>query len=501
MLKLIPNYKNSLLKLIDNRFTIFFITYLIIYSFISFIFITKYPVIHIDEAWLSSFVDNFYKTGNWNSGSSAFVERQVHFGLYGNLFLFLQLISHNIFGYSLFAARFLSFAAFLGSIVLLARFLLKLNVAKSLVFLSIILFSTSRTLIYMSHHGRQESLVLLFFITALNIAIQAKSFKDYFILGIVTGIAAEIHITSLFITGSVLVILLYEYVSLKKHSIKKISFWFFVNSLFYLSWFLVRYFIDSKFIDDYFGYAQSSSGFSPVSRSIGFYNYIIEIYVKRSFTKTIPELAILTAFILTLIVYIKEKTKSAHYNKHILIITASVIIGIFILGRFNIYYAALFLGWMSIFSVYLFKSDNFFIIPIGVIAINAGISLALFSYHCNTSFDNFIITIKNAIIIKKTDTIIGTIGYQYGFSRNRYIAFRDLKHFLKQTDLSEEDAVKFYFSRNKINYVLIDSYLRKHHTETVTLFEKIYQNSSISRIKKIKLYNITSSLDIYHIDY
>lgn len=137
------------------------------YLYGSSLFLTKYPYVHSDEAWLSGLTRQIVETGDFGATEAFFDLKERNPHALKILFHALQALAMRLGGYQIATFRLLSLLAAAPVLIVFYAAARRLFAGHSLPLLAAALLALDIQFIYASHMARQEIFIL--FAMALNL--------------------------------------------------------------------------------------------------------------------------------------------------------------------------------------------------------------------------------------------------------------------------------------------------------------------------------------------
>lgn len=450
-------------------YLILLLTLAILFSILSFSFLTRYPLAHIDEAWYSNTTYNLFHNGTMNLTIYKYRDciEGYHFG---KLHLAGEQLLFSVFGYSLFAARLISLFSILGSCVFLYFIMMKLSGDKILSCLSSFILLTSEQVVYASHLARPEALLTFWFLLCLLVFLtnyNSQRWYTHFAFGLLCGLSFEIHFNALILCFTFLMLYLFFVPSRPApEKIKRVCQWGAGIILIFAVWYWGRFWYSPHFFKAVSTFAQEKSfGFNPFERVWNNILYFYNIIQKSEYYRKVIDFtffAITISGTLFLLRTRKASSQSAIIYRLFLLILAAIDIGLLLMGMYNRHYILLLypfiipLGALFLIDIRKYLPEKAKILPIAFLIsfclINIAQNIYLFYVFRNADFDNYITNIKRNI--PPGSIVIGDLAYEYGFHNYDYIASFDLTDATSQGKISIEK----YFDVNKIDYIIYNQY-------------------------------------------
>lgn len=223
------------------------------------LFLTSYPFVHTDEPWLSGLTRTMMEEKSLNATEDFFDLYPRHPHAVKILYHIFQIPFIALFGYSVFSVRLLSLTAGSASLVLMGRLLDNLfpEGKKRFNMAILILMSADVQFIYASHFARQEAILLMLLLSALN-AVAAERLsprKRGLLAGLFIGLAAGFHPNAFIIAWPVGLYILYRMVAKKTAPSEGWSFLAVTGAL-ALLFAGLSYLFNPGFIHDYGAYGE-----------------------------------------------------------------------------------------------------------------------------------------------------------------------------------------------------------------------------------------------------
>ncbi len=326
-----------------------FILYTILYTLASLFTLTRFPLIHSDEAWLAGLTQTMMAKGSLFTTESFFdlMPRTPH--LIKVFYHGLQIPLIHLFGYHIFSVRLLSLIALLAGMIMLYMWLTQKNINPLHQLLLVILITSHIQIIYASHFARQEMILLLVLI--LCIYLYHQNPEKVTRLGLVLGLAIGFH-PNAFIIASLIGALVLKDTCIKKITIRKLILFVLTLGFFALAFAGISLILNPGFIKEYFAYGQSLGvDAAPASRLLNFKDFYLKIFYQITGTYYIPNikwvliigygLALLQLAVIPVILIYKRTKKevltdhlsSWPFNLSLMVIAFNL--ALFIIGRYN----------------------------------------------------------------------------------------------------------------------------------------------------------------------
>lgn len=432
-----------------------FILYTILYTLLSLLTLTRFPLIHSDEAWLAGLTQTMMAKGSLFTTESFFdlMPRTPH--LIKVFYHGLQIPLIHLFGYHIFSVRLLSLIALLAGMIILYKWLTQQNINPVHKLLLVILITSHIQIIYAGHFARQEMLLLLVLI--LCIYLYHLNPEKVTRLGLILGLAIGFH-PNAFIIASLIGVLVLKDTCIKKLSIRKLVYFVLTLGFFALAFAGISLILNPGFIREYFAYGQSLGvDAAPASRLLNFKDFYLKIFYQITGTYYIPNIkwvlilgygfALLQLVIIPLILILsptqterlKDHLSSWPFNLSLMVIAFNL--SLFIIGRYNttsivfLVFILLLLTGLSILSLINYKASRL-IIPLFLILIFLNTRVVYDDYQAIKSHDytNYEKQLLNSM--DQDAVILGNLSSGFIFKDHTFYDIRNLA-FLKDQSISD----------------------------------------------------------------
>lgn len=443
--------------------------YILCYFLISLSFLTEFPFVHSDEAWLSGLTRNMMEKGDLGVTETFYDLKPRYPHAIKTIFHLLQMPMLALFQYHVFAFRLLSLA--FGCITLVLFYLLQKFIFTGTnstrlwgyPIMGTIFLSADVQFIYASHFARQE-ILLVCCIVACMLALFKK---HYLIAGMITGLSIGLHPNS-FLIGTMCGAMLFP---IGSKQIKRGKDWkpllgyAGITSVFAALFLSISLAFDRRFFKHYFEYGNSEFDIgAPVTSKLMELPYFFKkIWYGVSGTYYVPDVrfelvlfALAAAAILILVLSgkLKKGTETAFIGKGII----GLLAGMVIIGRYNqtslvflfpLFFILVLLAADSIMDelkkVKLFAKNAAVLILIMISAVTSGLNIAPW---LNSSYEDY--TGEIARVVEPQNKVLANLNSEYYFDNGKLLDYRNLSY-LKDKDMSVED----YIRENKIEYIIL----------------------------------------------
>lgn len=440
----------------DNRFAIFLT---ILFFLANLLFLTRFPFVHSDEAWLAGLSRNIMDSGDFSVTETFFdlYERNPH--AIKLLFHSLQIVFIKLMGYSIFTVRFISLI--FGTLTILFFYLLNKLVfgSKPLALTASALLALDIQFIYASHFARQEIILLLILTASLYyffLNLRAHSLRHDIILGIILGLGIGFHPNSFIIFLPFAFVYLYHI--LKTRSLRPCNLLVFclTTALFAALFVGISLSFDPNFFSNYAKYGEQFGVTDPFRSKLEEIKYFyLKLYYGVSGTYYTPEIKLQFYFfgLLLLLSALKAFIKKDKYMDAAVAAIGAIIavnLGIVVVGRYNQTSIVFMFPLFYMLFVYLARDLK----KPAIIAVSSVlIFLAAFNSVQNIrpwlgqSYGSYIKNISMAV--KPSDTVLANLNADFYFNNGKLFDYRNLA-------LLKDNSMDFagYISRNKIQYII-----------------------------------------------
>ena len=430
---------------------------LVTFFLINLLFLSGFPFIHSDEAWLAGLSRTILKEGSYSV-------TEPYFDLYPRnphaikiLFHSIQIIFLKIFGYNILTFRLLSLLFGIFSLFLFYKITFVFTNSKSISYLAVILFAVDIQFIYTSHLARQEINLLALFLFALYYfltrVLRKNNYTKNILLGLIIIISIGFHPNSFIIFLPFLFLYLYHIIFTKVLNLKDLLFFLFTLTLGALLFILISLYFDPNFISNFKNYGKTLGVFKPIkTKFVRLYYFYKKIYYQVSGTYFTPDIKPqLYIFALTLLYSIyKFFIKKDHINNILLLSFLAVNLGYIIIGRYNQTSIIFIFPILYLLLINSIKNIEFkYLKPILIALIILILLNSLIIVYNNTYF-NYDTYLENiGSVVNKDDIVLANLNTQFYFNYNKLYDYRNL-YYLKSNNLTFAD----YIENNNIEYII-----------------------------------------------
>lgn len=450
--------------------------YVFCYFLVSLSFLTGFPFVHSDEAWLSGLTRNMMEEGDPGVTETFYDLKPRYPHAVKILFHLLQMPMLAAFGCNVFAFRLLSL---LFSCVMLILFYLLLKAIfpgtapaglpcsnpeafPGLPFLGTALLSLDIQFIYASHFARQEIIL----VCCIAACIHAIFKKKYLAAGLITGLAIGLHPNS-FLIGTMCGAML---IPLDAETMRHLKCWkpFLkytgVASLFAAVFITLSLMFDRAFFRHYFEYGNSEFDIgAPVTSKLMELPYFFQkIWYGVSGTYYVPdirfELLLFSGASLTLVVLyalgrLEKRREAGLIGKGVI----GMMAGMVIIGRYNqtsivflfpLFFLLALLAADEIAGSFGRLKSTVSQTAVILLIMAAGVS----SFHSispwlDHKYETYLKEISRAV--EPSEKVLANLNAEYYFENGKLMDYRNLSY-LKDAGMTVEE----YIRKNKIEYII-----------------------------------------------
>lgn len=443
------------------------LVYLVAYFFVNLAFLTDYPFVHSDEAWLSGLTRNMMESGSLGVTETFFdLKPRWPHGI-KSLFHLLQMPFILVFGYSASAVRLLSLVFSIVTLIIFYFFLQTLieksgENSNNLPLLGTILLSLNIQYIYASHFARQEILLIAGLLGCALLILRGHPLAA----GIVTGLCVGLHPNSFMIGTMGLALTL---TSLRRNPVQALRFSFGAG-IFALVFVVLSFAWDPAFPFHYFQYGNSEFDVgAPVHNKLAEFPLFLEkIWHQVSGTYHVPDIrAWMILFGLTIPAGLLLAAIDKKDNLSLLFLyrgLLGIFLGMVIIGRYNQTSIIFFLPLLGALLVLILlrilggKQKKAlvalaFLLLIGGSALHTWQNVAPWlpaseSADQAETYERYLDEIGSAV--PADSRVLANLNTDYYFKNGRLRDVRNLTY-LKENGLSVED----YIRQNHIQYIVL----------------------------------------------
>lgn len=430
---------------------------IIIFFFTNLLFLTDFPFVHSDEAWLSGLSRNMLQKNDLSVTEPFFDLYPRHPHAIKLLFHLIQIAFIKVMSYNIFTFRFISLLAGTVALYLFYKLAQKFTNANVLAYMATIILGIDIQFIYASHFARQEIIVILIFFIAFYYYLYKYNFKNSIwqdiIMGLILGAAIGIHPNSFVI--ALPFILIYTYNLLIDKKIKLRNYFTFAITLGLIALFFVilSFKFDPNFIHNYSSYGQTLGVSNSILTKIDMLDYFYKkLFYGVSGTYYTPPLKFQFIIFALALIYATLQTlfKKDKKNIPLLLMFLGINAGYVIIGRYNqtgiiFIFPICYLLILNTIS-FIKNKYNFIaiIFIITVLSFNTGSTLIA---NTPSTYDDYFAEI--AKVVDKNDRVLANLNSEYYFNNGTLLDYRNLAY-LKENNLNFSE----YITANNIEYII-----------------------------------------------
>ncbi len=442
---------------------------ILIFFIINLFFLTNFPFIHSDEAWLSGLSRQIMLTGNFASTEAFFDLLPRHPHAVKIFFHLLQIIFIKFFNYKIFTFRLISLLA--GSLSLYFFYKISFLITKSKISSLgvLIILAVDIHFIYSSHLARQESLLILIMLAAFyyffkNIDNEntsnshstlnsGHSISKDIILGLILGAAVGFHPNAFIVALPLISICSWDLLFNKNTALKNYLSFGGSLAIIALIFIYLSFQFDPNFISNYSSYgAQLGVLDSFLIKLENLRAFYLKLFYRVSGTYYIPPIKFQLLFFaaVTLASMIKFLFKKGRINLYLLLSLLTLNLGYLIIGRYNqtsiifIFPIAYLLFMNLIKDLNLKMAGTIILVTAVILGLNSGITVLNDSHY---NYQDYLEEI--AEVIPQDARVLANLNTDYYFENGSLFDYRNLAY-LEDNDLSFAE----YIAKNEIEYII-----------------------------------------------
>lgn len=442
---------------------------ILLFFIINLFFLTNFPFIHSDEAWLSGLSRQIMQTGNLASTEAFFdlLPRNPH--AVKIFFHLLQIIFIKIFDYRIFTFRLISLLAGSFNLYFFYKISFLITKSKNLSLGALIILAVDIHFIYSSHLARQEIILILIMLTAFyyflkNIDSKNTSNSNWdsnsghsiikdIILGLILGAAIGFHPNAFIIALPLIIIYTWNLFFSQETTFK--NYLSFGGSLAFIAFIFIylSFQFDPNFINNYSSYGADLGVLDSFLIKLGnlkaFYQ---KLFYQISGTYFVPPIKFQLLFFaaVTLTSLLKLIFKRERINLYLILSLLAVNLGYLIIGRYNqtsiiFIFPITYLLFINLIKGLNLKMAGTIILGIAVIlSLNSGLTIF---YNSHYNYQDYMQQIAD--VVPQDARVLANLNTDYYFKNARLFDYRNLAY-LEENNLSFSD----YITKNKIKYII-----------------------------------------------
>lgn len=475
-------------KCIQNN--IYILVLLLIYFIVHLFFLTSFPFVHSDEAWLSGLSMNIMETGN-------IYVTEPFFNLYPRyphtiktLFHLIQIPFIYFGGYSIFSVRLISLLFSTAVLyifyqiilrvsdknsVLWPRYLVKQKslasselgrtflLQKKYALFTTLLLSLNLQFIYSAHFARQEIIILFSLLLGLYIYLKPSQnlVKSTFFIGCIIGLSIGIHPNSFMIALVFGCLYLYDWLT-RKTSLKTLIVLVLTVSCFSGVFIGLSFLGDPKFISHYLQYGSSFGVNTSIgNKFLSLDNFYYKLYHSVSGTYYVPDMkyfwiaCLILILVCVSILLLKKVIKSMNDNHIIvkcLIGIFATQLGILLIGRYNstsiVFAVPFFYILLAICMMSFLKTKKVLLGAYAVlVAVTGLLTHQEIRPYLDYQYDDYLNQLASSL--PNDSKTLGNLSAGFYFENGQLLDYRNLAY-LDNNNLSFSE----YIENNQIKYIV-----------------------------------------------
>ncbi len=408
--------------------------------------LTRFPLVHSDESWLSGLTRNMMESGSLGVTEPFFDLKPRYPHAIKALFHVLQMPLIQLFGYSAFSVRLLSLLFATGCLFLAYR-CARENASSRLALCFLLLVCVNGSFLAAAHTARQEIVLLCAMLLLLLILLKGKgdvTTRHALLLGAVTGLCVGIHPNSLLLCMGCGFAMLFPMLARRKIRWKPLAAYVTVTGMIAFLFVGISFSFDHQFPAHYMAYGESEFDLIvPISNKFGEFGYYIQkLWYGVSGTYTLPLLRPQLLLCLCLAVWAGIRAIRTKDDGLLIILgmCLGALLGTIVIGRYNQLSAVL---WMFLFLMLLppllAKCKGRKTALLALTAIFAVSSVLSFAPAFNASYDDYLD--KIAVYVAPGEKTLANLNTGFYFANDALLDYRNLSY-LQENGLSFAQYVK-----------------------------------------------------------
>lgn len=443
---------------------------IVLYIVLNLLYLTKFPFVHSDEAWLSGLSRNIMEKGDYSVTETFFDLKERNPHAIKSIFHTIQIIFIKLMGYNIFTFRFISLCFGLLTLYFTYKLGSAIFKSKGTSLIAVLLLAFDVQFIYTAHFARQEIIILFVLVLGLWYKLvnsEESSLRHDLVLGVIIGLSIGIHPNSFIISLPFGLIYIYEIFFLRKRKLGSLAAYVAAVACFAALFIAVSFYFDPNFISNYSRYGSEFDVFDPLQSKLGEIKYFyLKLFYRVSGTYFTPDIRfqflLFGAALLVSIFKLLRDKKHVLPNRYIMFTILSIIAanaGIVIVGRFNQTSIVFLFPLFYILVAYSLeglssKISNVTAVTLAVVL--ASFTLLNYADFKNNSYDRYLTEISKGV--KPWNETLGNLNCDYYFENGKLHDYRNLA-FLKEKGISFEK----YIRDNEIEYIIFSEELELIH--------------------------------------
>lgn len=461
----------------------FLLYFLMAYFVVNLFFLTRFPFVHSDEAWLSGLARNMAETGHFSVTEPFFDLKIRHPHAIKIIFHLLQIVFMKILGYHIFGMRVLSLC--FGILTLFYFFRLARSIFQEewLSLAAVLFLGLDVQFVYASHFARQEIILVFVLVLALHYFfshLPEHRIRHDLVLATIIGLSIGIHPNSFVISLPFVLVYLFHILATKRLCAINLLYYLVPLALYATGFILLSLSFDPDFFANYARYGEEFEVFNPLASKLAELRYYyLKLYHQVSGTYYTPDIrlqfmlfpaALVVSLGVILAALAREVKLTPDQEKiaAVILSIAAVNLGTVLIGRYNqtgvIFQFPLFYllvtyiisclsrlpEWRPVLLKH-FRSrfhSKFFLaacllLPV-LLFFNTAVNAAPFLRH---DYRHYLQEIGR--IVQPEDTVLANLNAEYYFANGRLHDYRNLA-FLENRGMTFAG----YIRENNIHYII-----------------------------------------------
>ena len=460
----------------DRLMIIAIVTYLFFYALVSLSFLTRFPFVHSDEAWLAGLTRDMRAAGSFGVTESFFdLKPRVPHAI-KLLYHALQMGYLGLFGDSIHSARLLSLTA--GLVCLWLLWLTGKELGGKWMGMALMaLVSLDLPFLYSSHFARQEIILCVSLVACVLVLLRCRGLPTYrhaLLLAVITGMSVGIHPNS-FLCAAVCGFAMLACAMREKQKIPALSrllFCLCATGAFAAVFVAISFHFSPRFFPDYFRYGEQEFELSrsAAGRISQFFYFFQSIYGRENGTYYLPDLRlelILLALVLVLLGLALLVLRSSGeedavawcgHTRVLLAAFAGLTAGSVIIGRYNQTTVVFFvvLGWICLIQLLLlFERSGRILTVLGLLLILPWNSYTqIRPFLDSPSYDGYLEQV--ASFVPRDEAVLANLNTGFYFEQGKLFDYRNLAYLKDQAELEgyiEKNKIRYIFYTDELDYI------------------------------------------------
>lgn len=446
-----------------------FLGYLALYLIGNLLFLTDFPFVHSDEAWLSGLSRNMLETGHLGVTETFFDLKPRNPHAIKSLYHLLQMPFLLLFGYRVFSFRLLSMLSALPALWLCYRLGERLTHNRFLGAAAAIALSLDVQFIYAAHFARQEMLILLLMLAVIAQLLSGHR-HAYLCAGVLTGLSVGIHPNSFLVAAAGAATCVAIWLYRRRVQWRGLLLYAGITAAFTAFFVALSLSFDPNFFRNYLAYGSEFQVSAPLGAKILETGpYFQRLYYQVSGTYYTPNIRLqLTLFPFLLatgvLACLHTRVRKKRWDSLIfpLAAVAGIWAGMAIVGRWSQPYVLFFFPFCYFAAALLLTRLRNRLATIGavtlcaVVAVCSVVAIAPALQTQRGAYDRYLAEI--ASVVPAGAKTIGNLNAEYHFENGALLDYRNLTY-LKQ----KNSTLAEYLEKNEVEFLIISDELYLLH--------------------------------------